>query len=142
MTPEERVQAAAKLLVQSPPGEINDCLTGDWFAICNNGQGTEPATDIRTIINDDNRLQEGIDKALREYNITQFVTFQPPGADHQARHLHDASFGCLLTIIQVIISDSGRIGPAQDDRFFDPRTKKSYYFDHLRLVCAASQPFS
>jgi len=29
MNPQERVAAAAKLLVQSPPGEINDCLTGD-----------------------------------------------------------------------------------------------------------------
>jgi len=91
--------------VQSPPGEINDCLT-----------------DIRTIINDDNRLQEGIDQALREYNIAQFVTFQPPGADHQ-----------------VVISDSGRIGSVQDDRFFDPRTKKSYYFDHLRLEASSAR---
>jgi F-actin capping protein alpha subunit len=42
--------------------------------------------DIRIIIDDDNRLQKGIDQALREYNIAQFVTVQAPNADHQVRH--------------------------------------------------------
>jgi len=102
MNPQERVAAAAKLLVQSPPGEINDCLT-----------------DIRIIIDDDNRLQKGIDQALREYNIAQFVTVQAPNADHQ-----------------VIISDSGRIGEYEEDRFFDPRTKTSFVFDHLGLAAS------
>ncbi|KIM28917.1 hypothetical protein M408DRAFT_68710 [Serendipita vermifera MAFF 305830] len=104
MNPEQRVAAAAKLLVQSPPGEINDCLT-----------------DIRVIIDDDNRLQRGIDQALREYNIAQFVTVQAPNADHQ-----------------IIISDAGLIGSDEDNRFFDPRTKTSFLFDHLGL--AASEP--
>ena len=30
MNAEERIQAAAKFLLQSPPGEINDVLNGDW----------------------------------------------------------------------------------------------------------------
>lgn len=42
--------------------------------------------DIRIIIDDDNRLQKGIDQALREYNIAQFVTVQAPNADHQVCH--------------------------------------------------------
>ncbi|KAG8836877.1 F-actin-capping protein subunit alpha [Serendipita sp. 407] len=99
MNPQQRVAAAAKLLVQSPPGEINDCLT-----------------DIRVIIDDDNRLQQGIDQALREYNVSQFITVQAPDEDHQ-----------------VIISDAGRIGTSEEDRFLDPRSKKSFIFDHLRL---------
>lgn len=99
-----RVNAAANLLVQSPPGEINDCLT-----------------DIRVIINDDNLLQQGIDQALREYNIAQFVTVQSPKGDHH-----------------VIISDAGRVGGDTEDRFFDPRTKTSFFFDHLSLE--ASDP--
>ncbi|KAG8800561.1 F-actin-capping protein subunit alpha, partial [Serendipita sp. 399] len=71
---------------------------------------------IRVIIDDDNRLQQGIDQALREYNISQFITVQAPDEDHQ-----------------VIISDAGRVGSSEEDRFLDPRSKKSFIFDHLRL---------
>ncbi|PVG00236.1 F-actin capping protein, alpha subunit [Serendipita vermifera] len=111
MNPDQRVAAAANLLIQSPPGEINDCLT----------DSPHSATDIRVIIDDDNRLQKGIDQALRDYNIAQFVTVQSPSGDHQ-----------------VIISDAGRVGSAEEDRFLDPRSKKSFVFDHLGLE--ASDP--
>ncbi|CAG8719676.1 1679_t:CDS:2, partial [Acaulospora colombiana] len=86
------------------------------------------ATDIRVIIDDDNRLQTGIDKALRDYNIAQFVTVQSPGKDHQYQSKRQ----------KVIISDAGRIGSAEENRFLDPRTKKSFVFDHLGLE--ASDP--
>ncbi|PFH53925.1 hypothetical protein AMATHDRAFT_53585 [Amanita thiersii Skay4041] len=66
MDAEERVQAAANFLLQSPPGEINDVLN-----------------DVRNIISDDDLLQDGILPALKEYNLVQFITVDVPGQKHQ-----------------------------------------------------------
>jgi capping protein alpha len=63
----ERIQAASKFLLQSPPGEINDVLN-----------------DVRNIISDDDLLQEGILPALREYNIEQFTVVEVPDTKHQS----------------------------------------------------------
>ena len=43
------------------------------------------ATDIRTIIDDDVRLQRGIAGALEQYNLDQFVTVGAPDENHQVR---------------------------------------------------------
>lgn len=43
------------------------------------------ATDIRTIIDDDARLQSGIAGALEQYNLDQSVTVDAPDENHQAR---------------------------------------------------------
>ncbi len=86
MDPDERIAVAAELLVQSPPGEINDVLNGlsDLPALF--GKLTSrAATDIRTIIDDDVRLQKGIAGALEQYNLDQFVTVGAPDEDHQVR---------------------------------------------------------
>lgn len=38
--------------------------------------------------------------------------------------------------IQVIVSEAGRIqGDEEQERFLDPRSKATFVFDHLRLVC-------
>ncbi|KZT27390.1 F-actin capping protein, alpha subunit [Neolentinus lepideus HHB14362 ss-1] len=63
----ERIQAAAKFLLQSPPGEINDVLN-----------------DVRNIISDDDSLQEGVLPALQEYNLAQFIIADVPGSEHQS----------------------------------------------------------
>ncbi|KAJ3544047.1 hypothetical protein NM688_g5788 [Phlebia brevispora] len=66
MDAEERIQAASRFLLQSPPGEINDVLN-----------------DVRNIISDDDTLQAGILPALRDYNLAQFITAEVPGHQHQ-----------------------------------------------------------
>jgi len=90
-------------------------------------------TDIRTIIDDDVRLQRGIAGALEQYNLDQFVTVDAPDDNHQ-----------------VIVSESGRVGDPRENRFIDPRSKKTFIFDHLRLEIvetlgeepgASSEPF-
>lgn len=86
MDPDERIALAAELLVQSPPGEINDVLNGlsnlpVTFVWLTRGV----AIDIRTIIDDDARLQNGIAGALGQYNLDQFVTADAPDESHQAR---------------------------------------------------------
>ncbi|KAH7910815.1 F-actin-capping protein subunit alpha [Hygrophoropsis aurantiaca] len=103
----ERIQAASSFLLQSPPGEINDVLN-----------------DVRTIISDDDLLQEGVLPALREYNIAQFITVDVPGTDHQS-----------------IVSEAARIAGEEEDeeRFVDPRSKTSFRFDHLTLEASDPQ---
>ncbi|KAB5593707.1 F-actin-capping protein subunit alpha-2 [Ceratobasidium theobromae] len=114
MNTSERVSAAASFIVQSPPGEINDVIS-----------------DLRTIVGDDEALQDGIQPALEEYNKEQFVCVTVPGQEHQ-----------------VIVSNAGMI--PESGRFIDPRSKTSFVFDHLTLtasdpetveVDAESEPF-
>ncbi|KAH9911499.1 F-actin-capping protein subunit alpha [Fomitopsis serialis] len=107
----ERLQAASKFLLQAPPGEINDVLN-----------------DVRNIISDDDSLQEGVLPALREYNLAQFMTADVPGHNHQS-----------------IVSEAARVSNLngegegeQLDRFWDPRSRTSFRFDHLSLE--ASDP--
>lgn len=62
---------------QAPPGEINDVLN-----------------DLRTIVQDDDSLEEAVQPALREYNIVQFITVQVPGTDHSVLP-HSSESLCL-----------------------------------------------
>jgi hypothetical protein len=66
MDASQRVASAASFILQSPPGEINDIIS-----------------DLRTIVDDDEALQTGIQPALEEYNKEQFVCVTAPGKDHQ-----------------------------------------------------------
>ncbi|KAF9527588.1 F-actin capping protein, alpha subunit [Crepidotus variabilis] len=104
----ERIQAASNFLLQSPPGEINDVLN-----------------DIRTIIADDELLQDGIKAALKEYNIEQFTVVDVPEANHQS-----------------IISEAARVEAEglDEERFLDPRSKISFLFDHLSLEASDPKP--
>jgi len=92
------------------------------------------ATDIRTIIDDDVRLEKGIAGALEQYNLDQFVTVDAPDQNHQVRSTLPVVFNPSTTVLQVIISESGRVGDPKENRFIDPRSKKSFVFDHLNLV--------
>ncbi|KAJ7134535.1 F-actin-capping protein subunit alpha [Mycena epipterygia] len=108
MNATERIEAACSFLLQSPPGEINDVLN-----------------DVRNIISDDDSLHEGVLPALKEYNISQFMTVDVPGTDHQS-----------------IVSEVARISATEagQERFLDPRSKTSFLFDHLSLEASDSQP--
>jgi len=110
MDAKERIQAASSFLLQSPPGEINDVLN-----------------DVRNIISDDDQLQEGVQPALREYNLAQFMTVEVPGTDHQS-----------------IISEAARVpaseeGEGERERFLDPRSGTTFLFDHLSLEATDPQ---
>ncbi|KAJ6512196.1 F-actin-capping protein subunit alpha [Mycena vitilis] len=108
MNATERIEAACSFLLQSPPGEINDVLN-----------------DVRNIISDDEILHEGVLPALKEYNLTQFMTVDVPGTEHQS-----------------IVSEAARVAETQEgqERFIDPRSKTSFLFDHLSLEATDSQP--
>ncbi|CAE6478925.1 unnamed protein product [Rhizoctonia solani] len=100
----QRLSAAASFILQSPPGEINDVIS-----------------DLRTIVNDDDALQEGIQPSLEKYNQEQFVCVTIPGNEHQ-----------------VIVSSAGLI--PESGRFLDPRSKTSFVFDHLTLTASEPEP--
>ncbi|KAF7294487.1 F-actin-capping protein subunit alpha [Mycena kentingensis (nom. inval.)] len=109
MNASERIEAAASFLLQSPPGEINDVLN-----------------DVRNIISDDDSLHAGVLPALKEYNLTQFMTADVPNTEHQS-----------------IVSDAARVDSTNEaqERFVDPRSKTSFLFDHLSLEASEPQPF-
>ncbi|KAF8650162.1 hypothetical protein AX16_005396 [Volvariella volvacea WC 439] len=85
------------------------------------GEINDVLNDVRNIISDDDLLQEGVLPALREYNLAQFTTVDVPGTDHQS-----------------IISEAARVSNGDEERFIDPRSKKTFVFDHLGLE--ASEP--
>lgn len=97
---------------------------------------------MRNIISDDDSLQTGILPALREYNLAQFTTADVPGHQHQvsvpppcrARRVLMPGRGG-----QCIVSEAARVGAGEEgeergDRFWDPRSRTSFRFDHLALV--------
>lgn len=135
---------ASSFLLQSPPGEINDVLSGQsGFQASPPMRRSRPqaspnrplisihifisfyyrtnlALDVRNIIADDAELEKGIAAALEEYNLTQFTTVEVPGQQHQ-----------------VIICEDGRIDEGNSGslpRFLDPRSKTSFSFNHADLV--------
>ncbi|ELU43991.1 F-actin capping protein, alpha subunit [Rhizoctonia solani AG-1 IA] len=104
MDASQRLSSAASFILQSPPGEINDVIS-----------------DLRTIVNDDDALQEGIQSSLEKYNQEQFVCVNVPDQEHQ-----------------VIVSNAGLI--PESGRFLDPRSKTSFVFDHLTLAASEPEP--
>ncbi|KZT09326.1 F-actin capping protein, alpha subunit [Laetiporus sulphureus 93-53] len=117
MDAEERLQAASKFLLQSPPGEINDVLN-----------------DVRNIISDDESLQAGVLPALREYNLAQFMTADVPGHNHQSI----ISEAARVSRLSAEGEDEGE--DEEIDRFWDPRSRTSFRFDHLSLETSEPEP--
>ncbi|KAI8992225.1 F-actin-capping protein subunit alpha [Pilobolus umbonatus] len=93
---DEKVKIASAFLLSSPPGEVNDVFN-----------------DVRTLVNDDEGLQDGILQALEKYNTEQHVTVTLPDTDYE-----------------IVVSKHGKL---EDGRYVDPRSKKSFKFDHMRL---------
>ncbi|KAI7898264.1 F-actin-capping protein subunit alpha [Cokeromyces recurvatus] len=94
---QDKVKISSGFVLCSPPGEVNDVFN-----------------DVRTLLNDDEALQDGVLQAIEQYNIEQYITVTPPDSDYK-----------------VIISQYGKL---EEDRFLDPRSKQSFKFDHMRLV--------
>ncbi|KAL0074322.1 hypothetical protein F4703DRAFT_1745214 [Phycomyces blakesleeanus] len=78
------------------------------------GEVNDVFNDVRTLVDDDKALESGILTTLEEYNTEQLITVIPPGLDYE-----------------VIVSKHGKVDL---DRYLDPRSKKSFQFDHIRLV--------
>ncbi|KAI8990760.1 F-actin-capping protein subunit alpha [Mycotypha africana] len=102
---EDKVKIASDFLLSSPPGEVNDVFN-----------------DVRTLVGNDEALQEGVLQSLEQYNAEQHVTVIPPGLDYE-----------------VIISKHGKIS---EDRYLDPRSKQTFKFDHIRLAASDLEEYT
>jgi len=100
---EERVKIASGFLLDSPPGEVNDVFN-----------------DVRTLIDNDEALQDGINAALEEYNTDQLITVALPDDGRE-----------------VIVSKYGQI---DSEHFVDPKTHQIFKFDHMRLAASDFEP--
>ena len=91
MSTEERIQAVSQFLLQSPPGEINDVLNGAVNRLLITKYSANVCTcgliDVRTLIGDDESLENGVLPALQQYNLEQFTIAEVPGAGHAVRNL-------------------------------------------------------
>ncbi|KAI7869225.1 F-actin-capping protein subunit alpha [Spinellus fusiger] len=80
------------------------------------GEVNDVFNDIRTLVDNDTALESGILNTLEEYNTTQLITVTLPDLDYE-----------------VIVS---KYNTLQDNRYLDPRSQKSFQFDHIRLIAS------
>ncbi|KAI8380602.1 F-actin-capping protein subunit alpha [Choanephora cucurbitarum] len=91
-------------------------IASDFLLSSPPGEVNDVFNDVRMLVDDDDSLQEGILQALERYNTEQHVTVRPPGLEYD-----------------VVLSKYGKI---EQDRFLDPRSKKTFKVDHMRLTAS------
>ncbi|KAG7558165.1 hypothetical protein FFLO_02892 [Filobasidium floriforme] len=106
LSPEERYDLATKLIVQSPPGQVNDVIAA-----------------IQIIVDDNTpEFKQHVLSKLREYHQTQLQSVTL-----------DGSSSPTLIAKAAITSSEEEAGEAAGDRYVDPQSRRSFKLDHVTL---------